>query len=117
MKLLVCGSRDYPDNRYIARCIHYLHATYGITAMCHGGARGADTIAGEVAAKLGIPCRVFPADWKNNGKAAGPIRNIEMLEVFEPDMVLAFPIGESRGTYHMIDIAKKAGVKVIVRKG
>ena len=58
-----------------------------------------------------VPCRVYPADWKANAKAAGPIRNAEMLADFKPDTVIAFPGG--RGTADMVRKAKAAGVRVI----
>lgn len=84
------------------------------TMVIHGGARGADKLAGEVAKELGIEVVVFPANWELYGKRAGYVRNQLMLDAGKPSLVLAFPIGESRGTRMMIDIATRAGVKVIV---
>jgi hypothetical protein len=88
------------------------------TLVIHGGARGVDSMAGAAAAQLKIPIRVFPADWKKNGKAAGPIRNQQMLDEGKPDLVLAFWDGKSRGTEHMIGLAKKAGILCrVVQRG
>jgi hypothetical protein len=58
----------------------------------------------------------FPADWETYGKAAGPIRNTQMLTEGNPDMVAAFhnDISKSKGTKNMIVQAKKAGIKVIL---
>ena len=42
--------------------------------------------------------------------AAGPKRNQQMLDEAKPDMVVAFPGG--KGTAHMRQIAKAAGVPV-----
>lgn len=42
---------------------------------------------------------------------AGFIRNKEMLVEGKPDLVIAFPGGN--GTDNMIDLADKAGIKVI----
>jgi hypothetical protein len=56
----------------------------------------------------------YPAQWAKYGKKAGTIRNCQMLNEGHPDIVLAFPLPGSIGTWHMVKIAKKAGVGVIV---
>jgi hypothetical protein len=58
--------------------------------LCHGGAKGADTIAGLIARELGKFVTEFPADWNRYGKGAGPIRNRQMLDEFRPEVVFAF---------------------------
>lgn len=55
------------------------------TIVVHGAAPGADNIAGYVAAALGFQVRPYPAQWQLHGKAAGPIRNQEMLDKEHPD--------------------------------
>lgn len=87
----------------------------GATQVISGGCRGADKISAEVAEELRIPCRVFPAEWDKHGKAAGPIRNAEMLEE-NPDLVLAFHdnIESSKGTKDMVRRAKDKGFKVVL---
>jgi hypothetical protein len=78
-----------------------------------GGARGADTLAVQEARarKPPIPVRVYPADWRRHGKAAGPIRNQQMLDEGAPDLVLAFPGGG--GTADMVRRARRAGLEVV----
>lgn len=58
----------------------------------------------------------FPADWNRYGRAAGPIRNRQMLTEGKPDLVVAFhdDIESSKGTKDMVTIAEKAGVYVYV---
>ena len=46
------------------------------------------------------------------GRKAGPIRNQRMLDEGKPDLVVAFPGG--KGTNGMIDLARNAGVRVIL---
>jgi hypothetical protein len=107
MRILVCGGRDFASYLLLANVL----SEYGSDVeLCNGGARGADSLAGKYAAIRGIPVRVFPADWQTHGKAAGPIRNSEMLREFAPDLVVAFPGG--RGTSDMVAKAKRAGVQV-----
>lgn len=57
--------------------------------------------------------RPFPADWKQYGKAAGPIRNKQMLDEGQPDLVLCFhdDIEKSKGTKNMYELAKARGIK------
>jgi len=78
--------------------------------IIHGGASGADTLAGEWAAVNGCRCEVFPADWSKHGRAAGPIRNRQMIEEGRPDHVLAMAGGA--GTQNMISQAIKYGLTV-----
>lgn len=80
--------------------------------MAQGGATGADALARRWARWRGVWCVPYEADWNRYGKAAGPIRNERMLADFRPDLVVAFPGG--RGTAHMVDIASRAGVRVMV---
>ena len=48
--------------------------------LLHGGARGADAAIGRAAQQLGWASLVMPAQWQLHGRAAGPIRNRELLE-------------------------------------
>lgn len=109
-KVLVCGGRDYPDKSNVFQTLDCYHKTSQIELLIHGDAPGADSIADEWAEFREVPCAAYPADWKKHGKAAGPIRNAQMLREEKPDLVLAFPGG--RGTANMISLAKKAGVPV-----
>ena len=52
-----------------------------VHGLLHGGARGADRAIGRAAFQLGWPVEVLPADWRRHGRAAGPIRNRELLEL------------------------------------
>ncbi len=56
----------------------------------------------------------FPAAWDKYGKAAGPIRNQQMIDEGRPDFVIAFHsnVGQSRGTMDMLCRANKAGLVV-----
>ena len=52
-----------------------------VHGLLHGGARGADRTIGRAAFQLGWLVEVLPADWRRHGRAAGPIRNRELLEL------------------------------------
>jgi hypothetical protein len=89
------------------------------TVIIHGAASGADTIAGNVGRSLGFDIIRFPAQWEKYGRAAGPIRNKQMLDEGRPNLVLAFHpnIVESKGTKNMINQAQKRGIKTVVFSG
>lgn len=108
MRVLVCGGRHYDGPVDLA--LTELHESRGpISMIIHGGASGADHLAGEWAKKNAVHYAVVPALWKKLGQKAGPIRNQVMLTLM-PDICLAFPGG--RGTKDMVSRCKKAGVKV-----
>lgn len=116
MRVLVCGGRDYFDQQHVDAVLDDLHETTPITAIIHGGAAGADTLAGRWAKKRGIPVESYPAEWKKyralgNVRAAGPTRNQRMLDEGHPDRVVAFP--GHNGTADMVRKAEAAGVPVM----
>jgi hypothetical protein len=77
-----------------------------------GDCRGVDRLAASGARAHGVELVAFPADWLTHGRAAGPIRNQQMLDEGKPDLVVAFPITGSRGTLDMTRRAERAGVAV-----
>lgn len=113
MRVLVCGGRNYSNRDKVADVLGYLNPRdgNGITCVIHGGALGADALAAEWAIKHDITCASYAADWRTQGRAAGPIRNSLMLREGKPDVVVAFPGG--RGTADMMAKARAAGVQVI----
>jgi predicted Rossmann-fold nucleotide-binding protein len=110
MTILVCGGRDYTDYAEVCKVLDQLHQK-GITSIVHGAAPGADSLAGRWAWDRKVICSPYPADWKRHGRAAGPIRNRQMLEESKPDFVVAFPGG--LGTANMVSISKAAGITVL----
>lgn len=111
MRILFCGSRDWTNEAKIKSCIQVCFPAQD--TIIHGAAPGADSIAGKLARELQFDVEEYPADWALHGKAAGFIRNQQMLDT-GLDFVFAFSSGikNSRGTSHMISIAKKANVTV-----
>jgi hypothetical protein len=117
MRVLVCGSRDFDVPDLICDVLDELAVRCGIECVIDGGAKGADSSASIWAMANGVESVTYLADWKAHGKAAGPIRNQKMLELGEPDLVVAFvnkPLAESKGTAHMVGIARDAGVETHV---
>lgn len=78
-----------------------------------GGARGVDIIAERAARARDLSTHIIFADWTKHGKSAGYRRNVAIVAVAH--RVVAFWDGQSRGTKHTVDIARKAGKPVDVR--
>ena len=112
-RVLVCGGQAYADQAHLAVSLEALNAARPFTHLIHGAASGADSLAGRWAEERGIAVRAFPAAWDRHGKAAGPLRNQQMLDESQPDLVIAFPGG--RGTADMVERATLAGVPVLER--
>ena len=118
-KVIVCGSRSISDKQYIFEALDKLLKDYDDVEIISGHARGVDTIAEAYAKERAIPLVVFSADWEQYGRAAGPIRNKEMLQFAmsaEP-LVISFWDGKSRGTKNMMLLALKAGIAVLDYQG
>ena len=117
MRVLICGDRNWTDSKLIKETIEEITKSLYINYIIEGEAWGADKLGAKVAQELGIKVIKYPADWKKYGKAAGSIRNRQMLEEGCPTVVLAFHdyIHKSKGTLHMMKIAmeKKVTVRLI----
>ena len=111
MIVLVCGSRSWTDKSVVWATLNSKLAS--IHRIIQGDCRGPDLFAREWAIAQSIPVESYPAKWKEYGRSAGFKRNQQMLDEGKPDLVIAYWDGVSRGTEHMLTIAKKAGVKVI----
>ena len=118
MRVLVCGDRNWSNKNKIREILSHLISTDSLEVVIEGGARGADRLAGEVAKELKIPVEEYPANWARFGRAAGPIRNKQMLDEGEPDLILAFHsnIETSKGTRNMVEQSKALGLKVRIIK-
>jgi predicted Rossmann-fold nucleotide-binding protein len=117
MRVLVCGGRDYDDVKAVYGELDALAREHGWLTVIEGGAKGADRLARTWARTRGpssFDCSIdvvtFNANWREHGRAAGPIRNAQMLRDGMPDLVLAFPGG--CGTLDMVEKARKAGIEV-----
>jgi homoserine dehydrogenase len=119
MRYLFTGSRKWQDS-YIVDLIvcglaQWAREHREPVKVIHGAARGLDTLAGASAKRMGISVSEWPANWKEFGKRAGPIRNSEMLEEADPKVVFAFvddDISTSKGTKDMCRKALKKGLPV-----
>ena len=115
-KILVCGGRDWdreePIRAALSELLEY-QAAQNIMII-HGGARGADTLAGAIGKQMGMAVARVDANWDHYHKAAGAIRN-KWMYLLEPDYVVAFTedYHKSRGTKNMVKLAQSG--RAVVR--
>ncbi len=110
MRTIIAGSRECNDKRELLSALE--DCGWTPTVVISGAARGADRLGEVWAAEFDIPCERFPADWDAHGKAAGYRRNVQMAD--NAEALIALWDGASKGTKHMIDIAKHKGLRVHV---
>lgn len=109
-KTIIAGGRDFDGYNFLKENIDKLDIT--ITEVVSGKCQGVDLFGEKYAKENEIKIKEFPANWKQFGKAAGPIRNGEMAKY--ADTLIAFWDQKSKGTKSMIDLAKKNGLTVYV---
>ncbi|WP_425300572.1 SLOG family protein [Nocardia wallacei] len=124
LRLLVTGSRDWTDRAAMrdALATAWRDLQPGPIVLVHGAAEGADLMAAEIWTNGGLPDEPHPADWdicrpecdhppryRRDGtqycQAAGGYRNQEMVDA-GADLLLAFPMPGSRGTWDCLRRAK-----------
>lgn len=119
MKVLISGDRNWTDHETIRSWLVKLQ-DWGYDTVIHGGARGADRIAGEEAKKMGFTVVEVKAEWGRYGKhgGAGPVRNRKMLDM-KPNLVVGFhpDIFTSKGTYNCLTEAQRRGIEIIIEDG
>lgn len=108
MRVLVTGGRDFADRAYVAQALGLVCLPGDV--LVHGAARGADSLAAEWALANGLTVEAHPADWDLHGRAAGHVRNQEMLDS-GVDVLVAMPGG--RGTADMVRRALLARLPVV----
>jgi len=111
MKVIVCGGRDFTDQARLYKFLDRFHRKHSLEIVVEGDSRGVDRMAGYWARKNRIEDRKYPADWNALGKAAGPLRNQQMIDAEKPDAVIAFQGGH--GTADMVRRAHEAEILVI----
>ena len=120
LRLIVAGGRNFLDYDVLSRVLQVWLARYAQESrkgdrpviVISGHARGADTLGERFAREHGLGLEIYPADWKNQGKRAGFIRNSQMVAT--ADAAVAFWDGASHGTLDTIRKMQAAGKDVTV---
>lgn len=132
MRIIIAGSRDFADYKLLYRKCSEILAQLSKEGLLtgsinedikhieivSGGARGVDKLGELFAKEHNIKVKRFIPDWECQGKSAGFKRNEQMALYAKEDngVLFAFWDGISKGTNHMINLAKKHGLRVYVIK-
>ena len=108
MRTIIAGSRGILHSGILTDAL--ASCGWRPTVVLSGTARGADLLGEAWAKEHGVPCERFPAEWDQYGKSAGYKRNVQMAE--QAEALIALWDGKSKGTKHMIDIARSKGLRV-----
>lgn len=108
MRTIVAGSRGVVDYDVVQEAIE--SAGWRPSVVLSGTANGVDRLGERWAKEHDVPVERYATDWETYGKRAGYIRNTLMAT--KAEALIAVWDGVSRGTMHMIQIAKNAGLRV-----
>jgi hypothetical protein len=131
MRILITGSRDWNDADTIKNALRdavWDEKEMSDVLVVHGGARGADMLAGRVAEQHGMMTEAHPANWDSCGPdcnrshyryrdgkpycpRSGYVRNAEMVAL-GADICLAFIKNHSKGAEMCVKLADAAGIPV-----
>jgi hypothetical protein len=115
MRVLVAGATAWSDAEAIRRELVKLPSG---TIVVHGDAPGADALAGQVAAQLGLVVESMAKDKQDYARykrGAWKALNERML-ASGAELVLVFhpAVDASRGSKHLVSLARAASVEVQV---
>lgn len=135
VRIIIAGGRDFCNYDFLSRSVFdvlsdlaarnaysglgkFIAGTPHKIEFISGTAAGADSLGEQLAAERRWKVHKFPADWETFGKRAGILRNEQMAKFAISDdsygVLIAFWDGKSRGTKHMIEIAKVYGLEVCI---
>lgn len=132
MKIIIAGGRDITDYELVRQAMvesgYWKAFGRSIEVVCGMALSwkwaedpligGVDRLGHRFAKKNGLIVHPFYPDWKTYGKAAGYIRNAEMgaWTKAEGGRLLAVWDGASKGTFNMIEWARKNDLPYYVKR-
>lgn len=113
--VFVCGGRDFVDEFTLAGALKTACKGLSKVIIVHGACpSGADQLADDWGLSKRHTVKRFHADWSTHGKAAGPIRNAEMVDYLKTVQLVAAIVcwdGKSKGTADMVRRLDEAKIK------
>lgn len=110
-RILVTVSRTWTDISTMREVLEKVYAKRPDGILVHGDCPRGDRLAAKLWTDLGGQEEKWPADW-SRGRGSGFRRNALMVES-NPNLVIAFIRGQSRGATHCFNLAKGAGLNVV----
>jgi len=111
MRVIICGGREFSDEKRLNESLDALHGVGPITVLIHGNVTGAGIIAERWARRNGINVVRYPPNWETYGRRAEGIRNSFMLSDSRPDCLVLFEGGDNTRDLHTR--AQAAGIPIV----
>ena len=114
MRILICGDRDYTNER---RILYFVKTLPADTVVIHNGSRGAGKIAADAATARRLKVETYEADWDHyKHTTALTAHNKRLIEESRPDAIVVFHpnIKTSRCTLNMTQCAYRMSVRTII---
>lgn len=111
-KVVIGGCRDYSDYAFFKSHLEeILKDEKDEIIIISGHCSGVDLMGERYAAENGFKVEIFLPEWKKYGRAAGPLRNKQMVE--KANLIIAFWDGKSKGTKSLIKYAQNSKKEII----
>jgi hypothetical protein len=112
MRVIIAESRTFTDYYQMCKDLAIIFRKHWPDVIISGTAQGADRLGERWAREHGVTLECYPADWDKHGRSAGYRRN-ELMATIATHCIV-FWDGESRGSKHMADLARKNGLHLRV---
>ena len=112
-RIVIGGYRNFNNYEIFKDFVDLCIRDKSEITILSGHCKGTDLMAERYAKEKGLVLEIYPADWKKYGKAAGPIRNKQMVE--NADTVIAFVSETASGTKNLIENAKKLNKELFIK--
>lgn len=114
-RIIIAGGRKFDDYSLLRQeVLKHIDIEKDNVTIVSGTAMGADKLGERFADEFGLQLTRMAANWNLYGKRAGYLRNEEMALYASKSngMLISFWDGESKGTKHMIQLARKHKLEV-----
>lgn len=103
--IAVIGSRKFNNYTFLEKYLNNYCSTLTMPFIfISGGAKGTDSLVEHYAKTNKHTIEIILPDWKMYQKRAGLVRNVSIVQ--KADTIIAFWDGYSKGTQHVIKLAR-----------
>lgn len=106
--LVVAGPSAFTDTAAIEKALSWAVHTKGATRIACTGSM--EKHVAPFASREGVEYRNYPAEYRRYGPAGAIVRNVNMLDDANPDIVIAFTDTLDDNTVDLMRRAMKSGV-------
>ncbi len=116
-RIVVSGSRHFEDYSFFEEKMLSLDIFKQKCILFEGGQRGVDSLVRPFCIKNKqhiVTVDLLDWEWNDDGKFAGHLRNHRLFLIGQPELLIAFPGPNSKGTKNAINLAKELGIETMI---